>query len=297
MNTQEIKQRTQEWFESRKGRVTASSVGAILGLSPHMTSGDVLRMMVREYHGAEREFKGNAATEWGTINEDAAKWEFQIEHGITISECGFYTWGDWAGASPDGILNVEDEGKDLTIIEIKCPYGLKDNKEPVFKTIEEQPHYYAQIQFQLYCADMAQCYFYQWTPYDTKTEIVGVNDEWLRENIPKLEEFHKIYLSELNNPEHLEPRRKSIETIEARQLLSEYDRLSHEIDLAEQAKKDIMDDLVKIAGDKDALICGRKLTKVEKSGAVSYAKAIKALLPSADLEPYRGKPSIFWKLT
>jgi hypothetical protein len=38
------------------------------------------------------------------------------------------------------------------------------------------------------------------------------------------------------------------------------------------------------------------LTLVKKDGAVSYSKAIKALLPDADLEPYRGKPTEYWML-
>ena len=52
-------QRTPAWYAARKGRVTGSSVGSILGLNPWATSDDVMRRMVREYHGAESEFKGN----------------------------------------------------------------------------------------------------------------------------------------------------------------------------------------------------------------------------------------------
>ena len=59
----------------------------------------------------------------------------------------------------------------------------------------------------------------------------------------------------------------------------------------------MLDELIAIGGGGDALIWGRKLTKVQKEGSVSYAKAIKALCPDADLEPYRGKPSSFWKLS
>ena len=56
----------------------------------------------------------------------------------------------------------------------------------------------------------------------------------------------------------------------------------------------VLADLVALAGNRNALIAGRKLTLTQKDGAVSYAKAIKALCPGADLEPYRGKPSEFW---
>ena len=67
-----MEQRTWEWFEARKGRITASSVGAILGHAPYATRDDVMRRMVREYHGAPEEFEGNIATEYGTRNEAGA---------------------------------------------------------------------------------------------------------------------------------------------------------------------------------------------------------------------------------
>ena len=62
-------QRSKEWFEKRKGLITGSSVGAILGVNPWRTPADVMRSMVREYHGAESEFKGNIATEYGTLKQ------------------------------------------------------------------------------------------------------------------------------------------------------------------------------------------------------------------------------------
>ena len=43
-----MEQRSEEWFEARKGLVTGSSVGAILGLDPNRTKADVLRAMVRD---------------------------------------------------------------------------------------------------------------------------------------------------------------------------------------------------------------------------------------------------------
>ena len=58
-------QRSEEWFDARKDKITASNVGAILGLSPYKKPDDVMREMVRAHFGAEREFTGNAATQWG----------------------------------------------------------------------------------------------------------------------------------------------------------------------------------------------------------------------------------------
>ena len=57
--TTPIEQRSPEWFAQRKGRVTGSVAGAILGLNAHQSPDAILRRMVREYHGLESEFTGN----------------------------------------------------------------------------------------------------------------------------------------------------------------------------------------------------------------------------------------------
>jgi hypothetical protein len=51
---------------------------------------------------------------------------------------------------------------------------------------------------------------------------------------------------------------------------------------------------VRQAGDRDAVYAGRSLTKISKAGSVSYAKALAKYAPNADLEPFRGKPSVYW---
>lgn len=288
-----IEQRTPEWYAARKGRVTASNVGAILGLDPYRNADDVLRAMVREYHGAEREFTGNAATEWGTANEALAKAAFELEYGVTVEHASFvvHPEHDWLGASPDGIIN----GK--TLLEIKCPYGLRNEPLPSFKPISEQPHYYAQMQVQMACTGAEICIFIQWTPAALSVEWVGFDEKWWAENFPALKCFHMNYFAEIDNPDHLKPKRKEVETVDAKRLLQEYDDTLEIIDQATERKKELMARFVEMTGGQDGLICGRKLTKVVSQGSVSYAKVVKEHCPDVDLEPYRGKASESWRLT
>jgi len=107
-------QRTAEWYEKRKGRVTGSNVGAILGLNPYKTADDVLRQMVREYHGYESEFQGNVATQHGQFHEAGAQVEYEMETGNKVKETGFHVHPehDWLGASPDGIIAKKGEPDD-----------------------------------------------------------------------------------------------------------------------------------------------------------------------------------------
>ena len=205
-----IEQRTEEWFAQRLGRVTASSVGAILNLSPNQKRKDVMRAMVREWHHAEKEFKGNSATEYGTFHEDMAKLDFQMETGSTIEETGFHPFDVWLGASPDGFVGDH-------LIEIKCPFSLRNVSEPIFKTIAEQPHYYAQIQVQLFVTRRKTCIFYQWSPFGSSTEMVDYDDAWIKENLPKLLEFYEeYYLTERiqNAAVHLAPKHAAVDGLD-----------------------------------------------------------------------------------
>jgi putative phage-type endonuclease len=280
-----MEQRSEEWFKARKGRITASSVGAILGLSPFMAPDDVMRRMVREYHGAPSEFNGNVATEWGTLNEPGALAQYQMETGVKVETCGFYEFEDWAGASPDGL--IEDDG----LIEIKCPYYMRKG-EGRFKRSTEQMHYYAQMQFQLFIMQRKWCHFYQWCPTGTWSEVVYFNQPFVDDMMPKLRAFHAGYLLELQNPNrHLGSARVDAS---APQIIAEYDDTVDAIKLYEERKKELLAKLVEIAGNRDASFGGRNLTFVQKAGSISYAKAVKEHMPNVDLEPYRGKPSSYW---
>lgn len=281
-----MEQRSPEWFAARKGRVTGSMVGAILGLDPNCSRAEAMRRM-----RGQSKFEGNIATEWGKMHEQEAKEDFEYKFGFEVKDASFVVHPtlDWLGASPDGYIN------DDMVYEAKCPFGLRDRAAPVpFKTVSDQPHYYAQMQVQMYCTGRKACMFFQWTPYDNAVSIVHFDQDWIDSNIPKLAAFYHEFLSVCDEP--LEEK-TYLDTPALRQKLAEYDDLAKTIKDAEARRKEILADMVKAAGEKDAVICGRKLTKVQKDGSISYASAIKELAPKADLEKWRGKPSSYWLFT
>lgn len=289
--TTELTQRSPEWFAARRGRVTGSVAGAILDLAPYMSRADVMRSMVRSHHGAESEFQGNIATEYGVNHEQEAIECFELDHGMTVVEVGFATKDDWLGASPDGLIG------DDAILEVKCPFGKRKDLDPIFKTAKEQPHYYAQMQLELLCTGRKTAYFYQWTPHGNDLQMVDFDQGWLDTNLPALRAFYDEYLADLDNPEHLEPLRKEVNSQTTRLLIDEYDQLAEAIDNATERKKEVLALLVKSTNEKDGLIHGRKLTRVDSTGSISYAKIVKEKLKDLDLEPWRGKSSQHWKFS
>lgn len=278
-------QNTPEWHRARTGRITGSRIGAVLGLSPWQTREDVLRAMVRQYHCAEGEFTGNIATKYGHENEATARMTFELTTGLSVVDTGFHEYEDWAGASPDGLIG------DDAVLEIKCPFkGIK-------KSLADQPHYYAQLQWEMLCTGRKKAYFYQWQPGDDTMNIVHQDQAWLDHALPEARQFYSFYLSELNNPEHLEPLRVTIKTKEAALLVAEWDEMKENRDRADERMKEIIERLTNMSNGKNALVDGRKLTKVENEGAVSYARVVKEHCKGVDLEPYRGKKSESWRLT
>ena len=98
-----MEQRSKEWFEARKGRVTASLVGGLLGCAPYMKEDDAFRALARSVHDLPSEFEGNIATEYGTANEALACAAYEMETGNLVEHVGFVPFENLIGRA-DRIL-------------------------------------------------------------------------------------------------------------------------------------------------------------------------------------------------
>jgi len=290
MDLLDMEQRSAEWFAARKGRVTGSMVGAILGLDPNCTRDEAMRRMVRSYQGLPSEFQGNIATQWGVTHEDEAREAFERHEGLSVSPAGFVVHKkyDWLGASPDGYVGS------TCLFECKCPFGIRNDPKPIFKAIDDQPHYYAQMQIQMFVTGRTMCHFWQWTPFGKDQGFIPFDKQWIKENFPKIEAFYQAFL--LICDDDVEDIRPIIDTPRALQMVAEYSAIQDAIAQAEERKAKLLESIVEMCGGENSVFGGKKLTKVERAGSVSYAKAIKELAPNADLEPWRGKPSSYWML-
>lgn len=292
-------QGSKEWHKARIGRITGSAVGAILGLSPWQKPSDVIRAMVREYHGAESEFTGNIATDHGNMHEQRAMLAFMRETGLSVEKTGFHEYGDRMGASPDGLTS------DGGVLELKVPYSLRNGGD--FKPLADQPHYAAQVQMELLATGRTHAYFAQYrapkgdplapdyVEEGISFERVEADPEWIDRNLDSINAFYQMYLAELDNPEHLEPLRIHIDSPDAGTFLMELDAIRKRQKADAAREKEIVAELVKIAGEKNASIHGRPLTKVERVGSVDYGRVPE--LKGVDLNQYRKKGSSFWRFS
>ena len=145
-------QRSKEWYEMRKTKLTASSLASAIGHC-HFKSRDelILDKII------EKPFEPNPITEWGVKYEDVAIMFYEEICNVNVLEFGMIPHPNFEafGASPDGICDeTGSENHIARMVEIKCP-----PKRKFTKTVP--PHYLMQVQGQLEVCDLDECDFFQ----------------------------------------------------------------------------------------------------------------------------------------
>ncbi len=166
-------QRTKEWYEMRKEKLTASSLASALDKC-HFTSRNELILSKIE----EKPYESNEITEWGVKYEDIAIAFYEEMYNVKVLDFGLIPHPEFEafGASPDGIC--DDTGNDEYVsrmVEIKCP-----PKRKFTKTVPG--HYLMQVQGQLEVCDLDECDFFQvkieeYENYEEYKKDIFVNDD------------------------------------------------------------------------------------------------------------------------
>ncbi|MDI6777572.1 MAG: YqaJ viral recombinase family protein [Patescibacteria group bacterium] len=111
MKLHQIDQRSEDWFEIRRGKMTASNAQSIAsngkGLETYIYS------LLAEKYSNNREIYTNSDIERGIELEDQARMTYEIER-EKVEQVGFIELDELVGCSPDGLVG-EDGG-----LEIKC---------------------------------------------------------------------------------------------------------------------------------------------------------------------------------
>jgi len=282
----------------RIGRITGSAVGAILGLSKWQKPDDVMRSMVRALFDAPSEFTGNIATEWGNDHEDEAieHYEHYFEK-LNVEKMPFYAGdleGMKVGASPD----AHDEDDDC-LLEVKCPFGKRNEKPNAAQHLAEHPDYEAQMQWQMICTNKLLTRFIVWTNKGADWVDVPRNEFWLLANIEKIKAFWDDFVHLTKHPELCEQYLNDkdggyvIRTDDAfLDIADDYLTITKQIKALEKQQEEIKKKLLEVNGKQKSKGGGVTIFSSEKKGNVDYKKVPE--LVGVDLEPYRKKGSTTW---
>lgn len=153
----DIIQNSDAWFELRKGRFTASTFKDLfLGKTTKGYEKSIYRPVYERLTDESPESFSSEYMERGHELEPLAKDYYEMETFDTVENGGFFTLGEWVGASPDGLIGSGG------LIEIKCPayntminYMLKKELPAIYKW---------QVYGQLYVTGRSWCDFMTFHP-------------------------------------------------------------------------------------------------------------------------------------
>ena len=178
MKIYNFEHRTEDWYNIRNGKMTASNAETIIANGKGLET-YIYNLMAEYYSSAEKENYINADMQRGIDLEPEAKIEFQFYTGLDIKEVGCVELNEYILASPDGLIG--DDG----LIEIKCP-----NDSIYFKLLLSnniKPEYIAQMQMQMYVTERQYCYFVSYNPnFEKSLYIKKINrDEEMIDKLKK----------------------------------------------------------------------------------------------------------------
>ena len=155
-----MEQRTEEWFQARLGKVTASRVADVLSKIKTGESASrrnyKIQLVSERLTGEKQESYINQAMQDGIDREVFARDRYVQQFG-EVEEVGFIQHPTLeAGASPDGLIGEDG------LLEIKCPMGTTHTE--TLMTQEVPSKYIPQIQFQLRCTGRKWCDFVSYNP-------------------------------------------------------------------------------------------------------------------------------------
>lgn len=155
----DIKQGTDEWYQVKKGKMTASHATAIMANGKGLRS--LIEEIITDLYSTDNypEFTNrlsNKHVDRGNEYEAKARTIYELETGNKVTQVGFVELDEYAGASPDGL--VGDNG----LIEIKNPANKEFMRLALTGKIDS--NHLNQMQMQMYVTGREWCDYFVFNP-------------------------------------------------------------------------------------------------------------------------------------
>ena len=163
-----INQGTEEWFQQRLGKVTASRISDVIAKTKTGVSTSrqnyLIQLVSERLTGKKTESYTNQAMQDGVEREPIARKLYESKTNSVVTEVGFFEHPTIknSGASPDGAVNSEEEGKYLGLIEIKSPIETTHTNTLITKSVPSK--YIPQMQWQMACTNAKWVDFVSFNP-------------------------------------------------------------------------------------------------------------------------------------
>jgi putative phage-type endonuclease len=170
-------QRTQEWFDYRHNRITASDTASAIDLNPY----EPVESFILKKCDPDHKFLDNQNVYHGKKYEPIATSIYEYIYNNKVIEFGALPSDKYEilGASPDGICSSQSLDYKFSpllgrMLEIKCTVQRKIYTSGKIAGTICPFYYYCQVQQQLECCNLDKCDFWQCklTEYKNKTEYL-----------------------------------------------------------------------------------------------------------------------------
>ena len=157
-----MEQKSEEWFQARLGKVTASRVADVIAKtkSGYSASRDnyMAQLICERLTGQKGESFTNSAMQHGTETEPLARSAYENLRNLMVEEVGFVPHPRIrdSGASPDGLVGL------FGMLEIKCPNTATHIDTLLTQTVPSK--YITQMQWQMACCERQWCEFVSFDP-------------------------------------------------------------------------------------------------------------------------------------
>jgi hypothetical protein len=176
LSTAYIKANTPEWYNARRGRLTASTRAQLIYQKEGWPT------MLREIEAEldpnwKHEPRESVAMNWGRDNEARALAMLELELCITIDDPGLIINANWPfiAGTPDGMFR-KPNGR-LVSVQVKCPYNPQRHLDNVYGGGSIKQQYFYQVQWEamlLGADDILFASFDPRQPLKTQLAIIDV---------------------------------------------------------------------------------------------------------------------------
>jgi exodeoxyribonuclease (lambda-induced) len=192
-----LEQRTPEWLEARRGKVTGTGLKKILGRPQTRT--DYFYEVLAERLTSEGLEEGESAMQRGVRLEPEALEAFEAKTKKKVEIAGLCVddQNEWIANSPDGLIKVK--GKYREAAEIKCLSSANHLKVWLENKIPDD-HMAQAMQYFILNKDLEILHFASYDPRMTMhpLHIIKLKREDIEEDIAKAKEAEEKFINEVN---------------------------------------------------------------------------------------------------
>lgn len=252
-------QGSQEWKNLRKGRITASKLPIIMGLSPYQTP----FQLFEEELGLREPQTSSPHMYEGLRSEGAARQYFFEKMGVLVEPAVYISdENPLFMASLDGISADES-----LILEIKKNNQTYHEMARSGKIVD---FHNLQVQIQMFCADVQNAHYLSYRPGDEVIVVIHRDDALIATAIEEGVKF-KAMLDNLEQPELTDQdyvdMTDSFELLELGQLYKYHKSMTEH---HKQKSDSLREDIRKIACDRSIKANGFKMSKYPVKGRIDY---------------------------